>query len=77
MTKQQLINELKSFDSEYLFEDIGYGCFYDRDNSDEFRVLGEPVKLTKKNLQEMYDTYLFECTGFFEGMTKKELLDLI
>ena len=72
MTKQQLINELKSFDSEYLFEDICYGGFYDRDNSDEFRVLGKPVKLTKKNLQEMYDTYLYECTGFFKGMTKKE-----
>ena len=77
MTKQQLINELKSFDSEYLFEDIGYGGFYDRDNSDEFRVHGKAVKLTKENLQEMYNTYLYECTGFFEGMSKKELLDLI
>ena len=77
MTKQQLINELKSFDSEYMYRDLGYGGFYDRDNSNDFKVHGKVVPLTKEDLQEMYDTYLYESTGFFEGMTKEQLLELI
>lgn len=51
MNKQQLIKALKEIDSEYLYQDIGYGGFT---ATGDFVVQGKIVKPTLTELQEMY-----------------------
>ena len=52
MTKQELIEALIEIDSEYLYQDIGYGGFTETGN---FVVEGKVVHPTKEELQEMYN----------------------
>lgn len=55
MTKQELVKSLMDIDSEYLYQDIGFGGFK---NKDTFMVQGKTIpvsKITKEELQEMYD----------------------
>ena len=48
MNKLQL---LKEWNSEYLYQDIGYGGF---NENGEFVVQGKIVKLTKQDIDDMY-----------------------
>lgn len=49
MNKLQL---LKQIDSEYLYQDIGYGGF---NENGQFVVQGMIVKLTKEDIDDMYE----------------------
>lgn len=56
MTKQELVKSLIELDSEYLYQDIGYGGFL---NEKTFMVDGGSIpvsRITKDELQEMYDS---------------------
>jgi hypothetical protein len=53
MERQQIIDQLKQIDSEYMFRDIGFGGFYGNDNT--FKANGLVYVPTTKELQEMLD----------------------
>ena len=80
MTKQQLINELKANGSEYMYQDIGYGGFYD--DSNKFVCQGRVYNPTKAELKEMLDTYYSESFGWVkdwmdQGLTKEQLMEML
>lgn len=57
MTKQQLVKFLVELDSEYLYQDIGYGSFK---NESVFVIQGKTIpvsRITKDELQIMLNSY--------------------
>ena len=51
MERQQIIDQLKQIDGEYMFRDIGYGGFYGNDNT--FMANGLVYVPTTKELKEL------------------------
>lgn len=57
MTKQELVKFLIELDSEYLYQDIGYGSFK---NESVFVIQGMTIpvsRITKNELQIMLNSY--------------------
>ena len=57
MTKQAIVKLLVELDSEYIYQDIGYGGFL---NDKVFMIQGNKIpvsKITKDELREMLNSY--------------------
>jgi len=57
MTKQAIVKLLVELDSEYIYQDIGYGGFL---NDKVFMIQGKKIpvsKITKDELREMLNSY--------------------
>ena len=75
MTKQQIINELKKIGTEYMYQDIGYGGFYN--DSNKFCCEGVEYDLSKAELKEMLDNYYEQQFGWMKHYTKEQLLEML